>query len=673
MSANRFRLGLMLIALVAVIAAGAWAARRPPAARPIASASQQVASRDEASAVAVGRVISEGIEVECRVIPLDLKDVQSGTLREGRDARFEFVIRDTTGQAPLSKNYPSAWMTSRPEGAPPATPKETAQKLESLINGSLFTPPDLDLNTFYAVTLNHNATITVVDPLFGFGGTKLLALVPLAAPGSDWALAPDGRSIFVAIAEANQVAVVDTQSWKIAATAPGGVRPRRLAVQPDGHYVWVAGGAPDSDDWGVTVLTAADARVAARIRTGKGASDLAFSDDSRFAFVANTLDGTVSIVDVASLKEVAKVRTGHRPTAIAYSARARLAYVTDPTDGTVSTVDPVQGRVAARIEVEPGITAIRFTPDGGAAFVVNPERDTVYVIDPSTNRVNQRAKVEQGPDRVSFSNDFAYIRHRGSINVVMITLKGAGHEGAPLSLTRFPAGQSPPGQMTDPPPADSIIAAPGASSVLVANPRDQSVYYYSEGRAAPMGTFSNYKREPRAILVIDRSLRERSRPGVYETVARLDKPGQFDIVFLLDQPRIVHAFPVRVEPDPDLERARNRRKVDVQPLVSLTRLDAGRPFRPLFELTGHVDGIAKAGLSDVEMLMCRVGGGWQDRRTAWEIAPGVYGADFIPGPPGIYHLFIACDSISLPLNNPHRLTLEVTEPTIQKSLGNHPQ
>ena len=109
--------------------------------------------------------------------------------------------------------------------------------------------------------------------------------------------------------------------------------------------------------------------------------------------------------------------------------------------------------------------------------------------------------------------------------------------------------------MDDPPPADSIIPAPGAGAVLVANPKDQSVYYYSEGLAAPMGTFSNYKREPRAVLVIDRSLRERSRPGVYETVARLDQPGQFDVVFLLDQPRIVHAFPVTVEPDPDREAA----------------------------------------------------------------------------------------------------------------------
>ena len=62
--------------------------------------------------------------------------------------------------------------------------------------------------------------------------------------------------------------------------------------------------------------------------------------------------------------------------------------------------------------------------------------------------------------------------------------------------------------------------------------------------------------------------------------------------------------------------------------------------------------------------MYRVGGGWQSRQPAREIAPGVYGADFQPGPPGIYHVFIACESIGLTLKNPHRLIVEVTDPAV---------
>jgi YVTN family beta-propeller protein len=411
-------------------------------------------------------------------------------------------------------------------------------------------------------------------------------------------------------------------------------------------------------------LTTSDAKVAARIRTGRGASDLAFSGDSRSAFVANSLEGTVTVIDVASLREVASIRTGRRPSAIAYSSLAAMAYVTDPVEGTVSAVDAARpgARVANRIHVEPGIGAIRFSPDGRLAFAVNPERDMAYIIDPSTNRVVQRTRTAEGPDQVTFTEDFAYIRHRKSVDVIMISLKSAGREGAELSLNRFPAGQSPPGAMEDPPPADSIVPAPGAGAVLVANPKDMAVYYYREGLAAPMGTFTNYKREPRAVLVIDRSLRERTRPGVYETVARLDRPGHFDVVFLLDQPRIVHAFRVEVEPDPKLELARNQKQVNVRPLVSTGRVDSGATFRPLFELTDYTGGVLKAGAADVELLMYRVGGDWQDRRPAREVVPGVYGADFKPGPPGIYHVYIASDSLGLSQSNESRLTIEVIDP-----------
>ena len=42
--------------------------------------------------------------------------------------------------------------------------------------------------------------------------------------------------------------------------------------------------------------------------------------------------------------------------------------------------------------------------------------------------------------------------------------------------------------------ADVIVPAPEGDSVLVANPADRVIYYYSEGMAAPMGSFQNYRR-----------------------------------------------------------------------------------------------------------------------------------------------------------------------------------
>ena len=405
------------------------ARRRLLPARPANRPTEPVAGGEQASASSLGSVIREGIEVECRVIPLDAE----GARTAGRSARDR--TRDSSspsGTRPAGPRSRRAtrrpgWWRGRP--APRQQhPRDGREKLESLINGSLFTPPDLDLNTFYAVTLNHNATITVVDPLFGFGGTKLLALVPLAAAGVRLGLGPDGRSIFVAMPDVQPGRGGRHRSPGRSppplpgASVPGGWPSSPTAItsgSPAARPVRTTGASPS--------LTTADARIAARIRTGQGASDLAFSDDSRFAFVANSR----SMAPYRSSTSHASARWRRSGPAAGPADRllvARGPRLCDRPDGRHRLASSTRRdrRVADRIEIEPGIGAIRFTPDGAAAFVVNPERNMVYVIDPSTNRVVQRAKVEQGPDRVSFSSDFAYVRHRGSINVVMITLEERG-------------------------------------------------------------------------------------------------------------------------------------------------------------------------------------------------------------------------------------------------------
>jgi YVTN family beta-propeller protein len=685
MSVRPVRPGWLLALLAVLAGAGALAARRAAgpvvtAPRPLlVSKSQSDRSDKENPDRARNRIIRDGLQVEFEIAPVSRPDSNPArTVREGQDVRIAFRIIDTAGNAPLAKLYPSAWAVPHPDNAPALSARDALLRSQALINGGLFDRPALDLNTYHVLTLNHDNTITVVDPLFSFGGTKLLALVPLPAGGEDWMFGPGARQVFVALAETNQVAIVDTQSWKITASVPAGIRPHRLALQPDGRYVWVAGGVEGHPDSGVTVLRESDGSIAARIRTGPGRHDLALSDDSRYAFVTNTEAGSVAVVDALALRTVATIPTGRRPTSIAYSAQAAMAYVTDAVDGTISAIDPVAGRLVNRVTAEPGLGQIRFSSTGGAGFVINTQRNLLHVLDPASNRIVQTAQLEAGPDQIAFSSDFAYIRHSGSVNVVMVSLKTAGKAGAPLSVLRFPAGERPPGSQNGEIPADSIIPAPGARAMLVANAADKSVYYYKEGLAAPMGTFSNYKREPRAILVLDRSMRERAEPGVYETVARLDRAGRFDVIFFLDQPRIAHAFPFEVEADPALELARKRGKVKIEPILAVNEVDAGKTLRPLFQLIDLESGTVKSGVKNLEILMFRVGGGWQDRRPAREIAAGIYGAEFVPDRPGVHEIFVVFDSAGLKAEGPRGLSIRVVEtaaggPGDLRALVAHPQ
>ncbi|MFY9820929.1 MAG: YncE family protein, partial [Thermoanaerobaculia bacterium] len=490
-----------------------------------------------------GKAVHEGIAVELQVDPL--QPAPGRLLTEGDDAAIRFKISDQTTGNPVAGAYPSAWLDLLRPGE--SAGDQCAKRIGELLGSDLFNRPALDLNVYYVLALNQDATISVVDPLFGFGGTKLLAMVQLDSPGEDWVLSPDKTRLFVSLPDSGRVAVVDAASWKVISRIDLGGRPRRLAWQPDGAYLWVG-----LDAGGIAAIRTADLAVAARIATGAGAHDLAVAGDNRFVFVTNREARTLSVVDVAKLAKVRDVPLSTAPTAVAYSSQAQAAYVASEEDGVITAVAAEREVPLAHIQSAPGIGSLRFAPGGRFAFVPNPRADRVFILDAAANRIVQTAAIDGGPDQIDFSDTLAYVRRRGSETLVMIPLGQIGEAGKDVPLADTPGGQSPFGKVSRPSPADSIVRAPGETAVLIANPGDRAIYYYREGMAAPMGSFANYDREPRAVLVVDRTLKER-RPGTYETVAKAPLPGRYRVAFFLDAPRTLHCFELAVAAAPELE------------------------------------------------------------------------------------------------------------------------
>ena len=612
------------------------------------------AAEGPAAQGATGKTVAAGLAVELAVEPLD-----GGPLMEEKTARVRLTITDTLSGTPMSRLYPGAWMDLLDATLPGEAPEtDCKKKVEALVSGSLLSRPDLDLNTYYVLTLNADATLSVVDPLFGYGNSKLLTMVFLKSPGEDWALADADNRLFVSMPEANSVAAVDTASWKVVSDIATGARPRRLGLQPDGHYLWAAW------DGGVSAIDTAGLRKVADIKTGRGGRgghDIAFSDDSRFVFVTNEEDGTVSVLDTAKLAKVRDVQTGDRPVSIAWSAQAKRAYVSGARLGTVIALNGESPEPLARIEAGPGLGRIRFAPGGRLGFVVHPTKNAVYILDAVTNRVIQTADVEAEPDQVTFSDELAYVRHRGSEIVLMIPLKTIGEPGRPVPVVDFPGGQHAPGRTTMPTPADGIVQAPGHPSVLVVNPMDKVIYFYKEGMAAPMGHFQNYGKTPRAVLVVDRSLRE-VRPGVYETLAKMGSAGRYDLALLLDSPRVVHCFPVTVAEDPVLTAAR-RLPLDVEVKVAgESPLRAGEEVTVRLRISEPATRAPRRGLRDVQVLTFLSPGTWQQRHWADEVAEGQYEIRFRPPESGLYFVFVGVESEGLPLQKSPFVSLTVGEP-----------
>lgn len=463
----------------------------------------------------------------------------------------------------------------------------------------------------------------MVDPRFGYGDTRLLALVPLDSPGEDWAPSSDGRRLFVSMRDANKVAAIDTASWTVMGSSAPVPHAARLALQPDGAYLWI-GYEVAAGDSGVAVVNARDMRVVARILTGGGYHHMTFSPDSSFAFVTNPNDGTVSVIDVRTLSRIKNIQVGTKPVWIAFSDLANAAYVADETDGTIVAIDAKEHRIIARIQAAPGLGEIKIAPGGRFALALNPANDHIYVVDAASNRIVQQAKLDKEPDQISFTDKQAHIRHRRSDSVLMLALDSLGQDGKPVAVADFTGGRHAPGAMSRSTPADGIVQASGESGVLVANPGDKSIYFYMEGMAAPIGSFSDYGHEPLAVLVVDRSLREKS-PGVYETTAKLPPAGSYDLAFVFDRPQIIGCFDLPVAPNLAAAHLRPR-PLKVEPRVAHSA-KAGATVRFSFRLTFADTGKPVTDAKDV-MILVVAPGLWQARRIAQHSGDGVYSVDF---------------------------------------------
>ena len=338
------------------------------------------------------KIVKEGIEIEFTVEPPGSSGKKTD-LMAGQDAVFRFKIRDTTTKTPLSGVKPAAWAAQRERPGAPG-PDQCRAKVNSYLQGSLRSRPDVDLNSYYVLALNQESNISVIDPLLGFGGSKLLTLVLLKSPGDDWALTANGAKLFVSMPEVNQVAVVDTTTWKVVKDIDTGTRPTRVALQPDEKYLWVG------DEAGVTVIDTSSLKVTKRIATGAGHHEIVLGPDNKFAFVTNRDDGTLSIIDVAKLKKLKDVKTGGRASSLAFSPLSKALYVTNDFEGTVAVVDARSHSLLASVTTKPGIKSVRFAPGGRWGFAPNHDRFKYLYL----RRFNQSLSARTACRRRSGSN-----------------------------------------------------------------------------------------------------------------------------------------------------------------------------------------------------------------------------------------------------------------------------
>jgi DNA-binding beta-propeller fold protein YncE len=176
----------------------------------------------------------------------------------------------------------------------------------------------------------------------------------------------DGRFMLASCEYSARMIVVDVPRQKLVRTIK---LPRALAgpqdvkLSPDGRVFYVA----DMISNGVWEIGARGFPVLRFVRTGLGAHGLYVSRDSRYLYVSNRREGSISLISLATRKPVRKWRLpgGGSPDMGGVSADGRTLWLAGRYTSDVYAIDTRTGRLRARINVGLGPHGLCVYPQPG--------------------------------------------------------------------------------------------------------------------------------------------------------------------------------------------------------------------------------------------------------------------------------------------------------------------
>lgn len=584
-------------------------------------------------------------------------------IRAGERALIKFKVSDIATEQPLAGLRPFAWLELQEgghiEGDQDEQEAVCKQKVEGYLSGMLTSRPTVDLNSFFILALNDDPSISVIDPTIDVAGmTQLFALIQLNQSGEDWALSSDQNQLFVTIPATNQVAVADMDGFDVAQHIDGGINPKRISFQPDQASVWVGNDSDRKAQSGVTIIDPETLQTVTFIPTGAGHHELAFSIDSQYAFVTNSTSGSLSVIDTRTLEVIDDLKTGSQPMAIDVSAASGVIYVADTATGKIFVLDGENRNMITEIESDPGLAALQFAPDGRWAFATNPSLDKIIVIDATEHTITHIAQVGGAPDQISFGENAAYIRAREAPKIYVIQLADLRPDRE-LELASVPIGSLPPGQYPSLPLAPGLSSVDKQQATLIANPIDDQVYFLPAGATSPSGSFQGHSLHPRAVTVVDRSLRE-DAPGVYSGRIRIPDSGTYLVAIMFSDPFLVHCFEFEAKPSESLADS-------TQTLPELILMNegfaptAGEPLTLRFRLQDPQTNQGLTGVEDILVLATMVAGNWNTRQAAISLGDGIYEVALTLPQPGLYSLFFAIPSMGVTPNDVPSINLQVAD------------
>jgi DNA-binding beta-propeller fold protein YncE len=174
-----------------------------------------------------------------------------------------------------------------------------------------------------------------------------------------------GRYALASCEFSGQMVVVDIEAERVVGklTLRRTAMPQDVKLSPDGRTFYVA----DMASNGVWKISARTFRKLGFIHTGLGAHGLYVSRDSRYLYVSNRQEGSISLISFRTQKPVRKwhIPGGGSPDMGGVSANGRVLWLSGRYNSDVYAISTRTGRLLARIPVGSGPHGLAVFPQPG--------------------------------------------------------------------------------------------------------------------------------------------------------------------------------------------------------------------------------------------------------------------------------------------------------------------
>ena len=288
-----------------------------------------------------------------------------------------------------------------------------------------------------AVILNSgSASVSLID----MNTREVVKTIPVGKEPHHLMMTPDQKSLLIANAAGNDVVLMNPTTGELTGKIPNIIDPYQIGYSPNHKWFIANGNRLDRVD--IYAADSANLKLAKTVKLGKTPSHIAFTSDSKIAFITLQDSNELAAIDLETQNVLWTMPTGKVPAGLWMTPGDQYLLVGITGDDYVQVIDWKTRKEIKRIPTGKGAHNFRPLGDKKHVFVSNRIGSTISLLNMQTlEKVGDVTGLPAGPDDMEITPDgktlwvtFRFSKKVGVIDIPTMKL-----------VTVIPVGKSPHG------------------------------------------------------------------------------------------------------------------------------------------------------------------------------------------------------------------------------------